>query len=130
MRVQALEHRKLFLRQIHGDNRIAVSLRHRKAWLDQGDLFQSFFRGVDIVCRYGGEEFAVIMLDSTVAQVADRVGDLMAKVRDIDVMHKNVRIGPITISVELSEFPADAGDAEGLLKIADQCLYEAKAKGR
>ncbi|MGB6265355.1 MAG: diguanylate cyclase, partial [Candidatus Acidiferrales bacterium] len=107
-----LDHFKSF-NDTHGHDAGDAVLRQ------MGDLFQSFFRGVDIVCRYGGEEFAVIMLDSTVAQVADRVGDLMAKVRDIDVMHKSVRIGPITISMGLSEFPADAGDAEGLLKIAD-----------
>ena len=85
-------------------------------------------RTVDVVCRHGGEEFAVLLpntsLDAAVA-VAERLraavaGRRMGRAGDIT----------ITVSAGVAAFPDDATFAEELMKTADRRLYRAKETGR
>jgi diguanylate cyclase (GGDEF)-like protein/PAS domain S-box-containing protein len=105
---------------------------------DAGDfVLQSFakaltshFRGTDIICRYGGEEFALVLPDSTLNDAEMRANDLRAKVKDLTISHRGMALGPITCSIGIAEFPVDGSNAEELLRVADKCLYKAKALGR
>jgi diguanylate cyclase (GGDEF)-like protein/PAS domain S-box-containing protein len=94
------------------------------------DLFHNFFRTSDICCRYGGEEFAVLLPESSSANAAIRADALRAQVKDLRLQYKNQTLGVVTISVGIAAFPEHGSSATELLKIADQCLYESKARGR
>jgi diguanylate cyclase (GGDEF)-like protein/PAS domain S-box-containing protein len=93
-------------------------------------LLTSHFRGSDVICRYGGEEFALVLPDSSLIDAEMRADDLRTKVRQLAISHRETALGPITCSVGIAEFPEDGSTAEELLRVADKCLYEAKTQGR
>ena len=93
-------------------------------------LLTSHFRGSDIICRYGGEEFALVLPDSSLIDAEMRADDLRTKVRQLAISHRETALGPITCSVGIAEFPEDGSTAEELLRVADKFLYEAKTQGR
>jgi diguanylate cyclase (GGDEF)-like protein len=94
------------------------------------DLFRNFFRTSDICCRYGGEEFAILLPDSSSENAAIRADALRAKVKDLRLQYRNQTLGQVTISVGVAAFPEHGSTATELLKVADQCLYESKERGR
>lgn len=94
------------------------------------DLLRGFFRGDDVSCRCGGEEFAVILPESLSSDAATRADQLRAKVKQLKLQHKDVLLGTISISIGVASFPQDGATAEELLKTADQCLYKSKSDGR
>jgi len=94
------------------------------------DLFRNFFRATDICCRYGGEEFAIILPESTALLAAVRADALRSEVKSLRLQYKKQPLGQLTISVGVAAFPEHGSTSEELLKIADQCLYESKGRGR
>jgi len=94
------------------------------------DLFHRFFRATDICCRYGGEEFAIILTQSSSEDAAARADALRSEVKSLRLQYKKQSLGPLTVSIGVAGFPEHGSTSEELLKIADQCLYESKARGR
>jgi diguanylate cyclase (GGDEF)-like protein len=88
-------------------------------------------RSQDIVCRYGGEEFGVIMPMTRgydAAMVLSRLrSDLQSRYFYSEYDNRNFNI---LISVGIAEFPTDARDDDALVRAADEALYEAKNTGR
>ncbi len=87
-------------------------------------------RGVDLACRYGGEEFVVLMPDTDFRQaqsVAERVRSAVAE-RGFEVL--SGRSLPITVSVGLSMNEGEPDTPELMIKRADVALYRAKREGR
>lgn len=106
---------------IAGDNALAEMAR----------VFRSAVREIDIVCRYGGEEFSVI-LPETDAEGAFVVAE---KIREAVSSHlfadgEGVRRVRLTVSIGLATYPSGAADQEELLRMADDALYAAKNTGR
>jgi len=105
---------------------------------DAGDLvlqifakaLTNFFRGGDIICRYGGEEFALVLPDSSLKDAERRGNDLRVEVKKLSITHRNTVLEPITFSVGLSAFPEHGSTAEELFRVADKCLYDSKNQGR
>ena len=95
-----------------------------------GDFFRSHFRGDDVICRYGGEEFAIILPESSAQDAAARAELLRLAAKDLKLMHHGVTLDSVTISAGIAGYPEHASTAAELLNVADTCLYEAKAKGR
>lgn len=95
-----------------------------------GALFTKVIRKEDLACRYGGEEFVLVMSDASIETITKRAETLLQQVRELELTHKNKSLGNITISIGISIFPKHNGDAEELLSIADKALYEAKSNGR
>jgi diguanylate cyclase (GGDEF)-like protein len=93
-------------------------------------LMQKHARGGDILCRYGGEEFAMIMPEMTAAIAAERAGRLCGAARLLSVHYDGHPLGRITISAGVAVFPEHAADASELLRAADAALYAAKQGGR
>jgi diguanylate cyclase (GGDEF)-like protein len=92
-----------------------------------GTTMQATVRASDFVGRYGGEEF-VILLPDTEQQEAELVAEkIRAAVAAITVSGVT---RPITASIGLAVFPADATDSVTLLRNADRALYTAKSNGR
>jgi diguanylate cyclase (GGDEF)-like protein/PAS domain S-box-containing protein len=94
------------------------------------DMFRNFFRSSDICCRYGGEEFAIVLPDSSSEDAVIRADGLRAAVKNMRLQYKKQKLGSLTLSVGIAVFPEHCSTAAELLKIADQCLYESKARGR
>lgn len=89
-------------------------------------IFNEHVRQEDIVCRYGGEEFVVIMPGAT-QEIAIEVAE---KLRQVVAIHGNENLlTPITVSIGIAIFPIDA-DEENLTHIADQAMYMAKSLGK
>jgi len=95
-----------------------------------GDALFVQFRGNDIVCRYGGEEFAVVLARTTLQQALLKAEQLRAKVRGLEVTYRHQAIGPITISIGVASYPQHGFSAGKLLAAADKAMYAAKNAGR
>jgi two-component system, cell cycle response regulator len=88
-------------------------------------------RGIDLACRYGGEEFVVIMPETDMAvaaMVAERLRRRIAA--DPFAIQKGARSVPVTISIGIAALRGRDDNAASLLKRADQALYRAKRDGR
>jgi len=94
------------------------------------DLLRASFRTTDLCCRYGGEEFAIVLPESGLRDAHTRADTLRSKVKNLRVQFKNQILGPLTVSVGLAAFPEHGSTSEDLLRIADRCLYESKSRGR
>lgn len=95
-----------------------------------GDLLHAHLRAGDIACRYGGEEFVLVLPEATSAVTTERAEQLRKHAESLAVSHLGRPLGPVTISAGVSVFPADGMTGEELLRAADQALYRAKTEGR
>ena len=96
-----------------------------------GAVMRSSVREIDVVCRYGGEEFSVILpeTDSEGAfVVAEKIRENIATHLFADA--DGNRLVHVTVSIGLATFPGGAPDKESLLRQADDALYQAKHLGR
>ncbi|KAA5598183.1 PleD family two-component system response regulator [Blastochloris sulfoviridis] len=88
-------------------------------------------RGIDLACRYGGEEFVVVMPETDLGAaeaVAERIRRQIAA--DPFAIHKGTRHLDVTISIGLASRMGPSDGAEAILKRADEALYRAKRGGR
>ncbi len=95
------------------------------------NAFQEVLRKYDLLGRYGGEEF-IILLPHTGKEQAVAVAE---KVRE-NVMRRNqepvnpITKGPLTVSIGVATFPQDGSAPRQLIESADKALYQAKGRGR
>jgi diguanylate cyclase (GGDEF)-like protein len=94
------------------------------------EVLRSSFRSDDIVCRYGGEEFAFILPESSAQDSVIRADSLRNKVKELTLEYHGQRLGSVTLSIGIAAFPDHGANDEELLKTADRCLYESKSSGR
>ncbi|PPD33643.1 MAG: PAS domain S-box protein [Methylomonas sp.] len=91
-------------------------------------LLRSLVRAVDTVARFGGDEFALLIENTSITEVESTARRLCAAIsRSIYLGDQMAHVGA---SVGIAVFPEDSKDAEILLKHADTAMYEAKAKGK
>lgn len=83
-----------------------------------------------VVGRLGGEEFAVLLRDVDERAARRFAESLCTSVRALRVTSGQTAIPPQSISVGIALAPLQADDSEGLMRIADECLYRAKSQGR
>jgi diguanylate cyclase (GGDEF)-like protein len=84
----------------------------------------------DIACRYGGEEFLIILPYAGLKDTYARALQIREEIRGISFLYEGQQLGNVTISMGVSAFPDNGDDASMLVKTADQAMYEAKKGGR
>jgi diguanylate cyclase (GGDEF)-like protein len=87
-------------------------------------------RGADLACRYGGDEFCILLPETDLAgarPIAERLRQALSRLV-VDVEEASLRT---TVSIGIASYPEhDTGELKGLLLRADQALYQAKRAGR
>jgi diguanylate cyclase (GGDEF)-like protein len=87
-------------------------------------------RAEDIVCRFGGEEFMILLPGADLATTKARAERIRSRVRDLTVVHDGQSLGTITVSVGVAEAPEHGTSPQALIAGADAALYRAKREGR
>jgi diguanylate cyclase (GGDEF)-like protein len=95
-----------------------------------GERLRRALRREDTACRYGGEEFVLVLPDAPPADAARRAEELRRQLHGLTVSVQGRPAGPITVSIGVAAFPDHGLNAEMLLKAADAALYAAKRAGR
>lgn len=93
-------------------------------------IFKAQFRGEDIVCRYGGEEFTIILPDATLQGTQERAEQLREVAKNAIAQYRGQALDHVTLSIGVSSYPEKGLVAEALLRAADSALYRAKEDGR
>jgi diguanylate cyclase (GGDEF)-like protein/PAS domain S-box-containing protein len=95
-----------------------------------GTFLQTSTRGEDIVCRYGGEEFTLILPEATLEDTWRRAEQLRLEVKHLSVEHNTHLLGAITVSLGVAVYPNHGDTFDAVLQEADTALYQAKMSGR
>jgi len=93
------------------------------------DMITKQSRQGDFVCRYGGEEFVLVMPNINIEVATERANSLLRSISSLFVTFGRINLN-ITVSMGISWFPAHGTTKENLLRTADKALYEAKRAGR
>jgi diguanylate cyclase (GGDEF)-like protein len=130
-------------RQQHPVSVLAIDVDHFKSFNDNhghdagdtvlrhvGELLRALFVDDAVPCRFGGEEFVVLMPNTGLEQAAKRAEELRAKVEALSIRYADGHLPRVTISVGLAAFPEAGGNLTEILRVADEALYRAKSNGR
>jgi len=130
-------------RLLHSLNLVLIDIDHFKSVNDSyghqagdqiikalADSMKSAFRAADIPCRYGGEEFAVIMPDSSIAAASQATERLQKDFTALCVARDLPGADVTTFTAGIANYPADASTVDELIARADQRLYKGKEHGR
>jgi diguanylate cyclase (GGDEF)-like protein len=93
-------------------------------------FLQGSIRGSDIACRYGGEEFTLILPEASLELSQQRAEQLRIGVKHLNVQHRRQPLGPVTLSLGVASFPKHGLTRDEVLQAADAALYRAKKSGR
>ena len=96
---------------------------------ETAQILKASLREIDLLCRYGGEEFSIVLPDTDregALQVAERIR-LAVEEYDFRAYEELLKI---TISVGVAIFPDNANSVQELIDCADSALYRAKQEGR
>ncbi len=85
--------------------------------------------GIDIPCRYGGEEMSVILPETRPEEAYHTAERLRERIAGIVVPHSSGDLR-ITVSIGVASYPVHSHDRETLIKVADKALYASKGNGK
>ncbi len=94
-----------------------------------GTLLTRVLRRTDVKCRYGGDEFLIILLDTSVAGAQQAAESLRRKVAALPIIVDGKALS-VTVSVGIAEAGPSEHGTTGLIGRADHALYQAKREGR
>ena len=95
-----------------------------------GAFLPAHVRREDIVCRYGGEEFIVILPGASLEASAERARKLCREVQSLRVEHDRTVLGPISFSLGVAAYPGHGATGMAVVQAADMALLRAKKEGR
>lgn len=95
-----------------------------------GEVLKSSTRVSDIACRFGGEEFVLILNDVDASTALQHVEQICREIKRKQVICNGKPLCAVTVSAGLAEAPAHGTSPEELLRAADKALYAAKSAGR
>ena len=121
---------------------LMIDIDHFKKYNDQfghaaGDIIlkhiarilKSRIKEGDIAARYGGEEIVIMLCGRTKRGAVAEAEEIRKAIKNSPVIFRRYTAN-VTISIGVAGYPEDASPAEGLIRIADERLYKAKAQGR
>jgi diguanylate cyclase len=96
-----------------------------------GATIKSSISAGDIACRYGGEEFCIILPSTKVGRASEVANSIRQAVMGKELVKRSTgeTLGRVTISIGVAEINAD-DSVQTIFDRADKCLYEAKNAGR
>ena len=95
-----------------------------------GDYLAKFIRRGDLACRYGGEEFTLILPECTLEDTRRRAEELRISFQQISIKHRDIVLGKVTLSLGVAALPDHGTTPAELLAAADGALLRAKEEGR
>jgi diguanylate cyclase (GGDEF)-like protein len=137
------QHLRRVTRHLHPLGVIMIDIDHFKSFNDAhghaagdallrelGRFLQSHIRGEDVACRYGGEEFILIMPDASLETARQRAEHLRQMVKEVHVHDAGRSLEEITLSLGVAVYPQHGRSRDDVLRSADVALYRAKQEGR
>ncbi len=95
-----------------------------------GDAVQAQFTNGETACRFGGEEFSILLPGACADTARQAAEELRRTIEAIEVRYRESTLPRVTISAGVASFPADGRLPQDVLKAANTALYAAKAQGR
>ncbi|MCX8061140.1 MAG: GGDEF domain-containing protein [Anaerolineales bacterium] len=94
-----------------------------------GGLMRKTFRGEDVACRYGGDEFMIIMPEASLSDVWQKAENLREMIKRTQFEYDGKLIGPVTVSIGVAAYPELGSTVERLIQVSDAAAYLAKREG-
>jgi diguanylate cyclase (GGDEF)-like protein len=94
------------------------------------DFLRKRTRGEDLACRYGGEEFLLVLTGAPYEAAMKRAEEVRAGIAAMPVSISGRKLDRVTVSIGVASLPAHATEPSELITSADAALYEAKRGGR
>lgn len=95
-----------------------------------GTILMQNVRKSDVACRYGGEEFVIVLPDTSLMLAMEKAELIRKKIKSISIQKGSEFISGITASFGVATFPKDGKTRNELVEAVDRALYQAKDKGR
>jgi diguanylate cyclase (GGDEF)-like protein len=95
-----------------------------------GPILQAHVRESDVACRIGGEEFLLLLAESSLPIAVQRAEHIRKALREMSLTYEDKTLDPITASFGASAYPDHGHTVEALFRAADKALYHAKREGR
>jgi diguanylate cyclase (GGDEF)-like protein/PAS domain S-box-containing protein len=97
---------------------------------ESGRLLNENLRKSDVACRFGGEEFILVLPDCSLDGANQRVEELRLLFKKLEIRHQGQLLATTTISAGIAAAPEHGSTADVLMRAADDALYSAKHAGR
>jgi diguanylate cyclase (GGDEF)-like protein len=88
------------------------------------------FRGEDVACRYGGDEFMIVVPEASLSDTWRKAEQIRDAVKRLNLSHEGKSLGPVSLSIGVGTYPDHGLTAERVVQSCDTALYAAKAEGR
>lgn len=98
--------------------------------IEAAESMRKCVRGSDVICRYGGEEFVIVLPETAAETILERADRLRLEISQLHLAYEGELLEPVTVSVGVAMYPKDGQTPQDLLRRADQALYMAKEAGR
>jgi diguanylate cyclase (GGDEF)-like protein/PAS domain S-box-containing protein len=95
-----------------------------------GNFLAQRVRREDVACRYGGEEFVLILAETSQEIVRQRAEEIRREFAKIPVLYRGQVLEGVTVSLGVAMFPEHGATGRDVLRAADDAMYRAKAQGR
>ena len=95
-----------------------------------GKFLEERVRREDVACRYGGEEFVLILAEASQEIVCQRAEEIRREFPKVPVLYRGQVLESVTVSVGVAMFPEHGATGRDVLRAADDAMYRAKSQGR
>jgi diguanylate cyclase (GGDEF)-like protein len=95
-----------------------------------GNTLRENFRKSDIACRFGGEEFLLVLVNSDLSAAYTRLEHIRETIKESKIYYDGNLLPSVTVSIGFAEAPMQGTTAEEIIRAADDALYLAKKAGR
>jgi diguanylate cyclase (GGDEF)-like protein len=95
-----------------------------------GETLLGIVRAEDLACRYGGEEFVIILPECGLEQAGVRADEIRARLKELYLEREGELPDVVTVSIGVAAFLETTDRVDLLIKFADEALYQAKHDGR